>query len=67
MYAVEFKTKIEHGAIKVPQQYIDKLGSQVKVIILASQSEEKRMASNFSALRINTGGYKFNREFANER
>jgi hypothetical protein len=67
MYAIEFNTEIDRGSIKIPAQYVGKLGSRVKVIILAEQTEEKKLASNFSALRINTKGYKFDRNFANER
>lgn len=67
MYAVEFSTKIERGSIKIPEQYVGKLGSRVKVIILTNQMEERNLAPNFSALRINTKGFKFDRELANER
>jgi hypothetical protein len=67
MYAVEFNTKIDQGSIKIPEQYVGKLGGKIKVIILAEQSEEKKISASFSALRINTKGYKFGRDFANER
>ncbi len=67
MFAIEFNTKIDHGSIKIPEQYITKLGSQVKVIILANQPEDQTQSLNFTALAINTKGYKFNRELANER
>jgi hypothetical protein len=65
MYAVEFSTNIERGSIKIPKQYIDKLGNKVKVIILAEHPEEKTF--NFSALGISTKEFKFSREIANER
>jgi hypothetical protein len=67
MYAVEFNTSIEQGSIKIPEQYIDKLGNKVKVIILAEHQEEDKKAFSFSALDICTKGFKFSREMANER
>jgi hypothetical protein len=67
MYAVEFNTSIEQGSIKIPEQYIDKLGNKVKVIILAEHQEEGKKVFNFSALGISTRGFKFSREMANER
>ena len=54
--------------IRVPEDYI---GKQVEVI--AFMLEEKNNTNNvkknasFNALKLNTLGYKFNREEANER
>ena len=39
MYAIEFKTKIKDGIIKVPNEYIDKLKENVKVIVLKDDKE----------------------------
>ena len=41
MYAFEFKSKIINGVIKVPAEYRDKLGEQVRVILLAEEKEIK--------------------------
>lgn len=67
MYAIEFNTKIDRGLIKIPEQYLGKLGNQVKVIILTNQQEERKSTSKFTTLGVNTKGYKFDRETANER
>ena len=40
MYAIEFKTKIKNGIIKIPNEYIDKLKENVKVIVLKNEKSE---------------------------
>jgi hypothetical protein len=67
MYTVEFDAKISNGTIKIPNKYISRLGDKVKVIILAGESDEKKEVSGFNSIRINTKGFKFDREDANER
>lgn len=67
MYAFEFNAKISNGTIKIPDKYIHRLNSKVKVIILTGELDEKRVASGFNSIRINTKGFKFDREAANER
>ena len=54
--------------IRVPEDYI---GKQVEVIAFtleenSNKAQVKKQAS-FTALKLNTIGYKFNREEANER
>lgn len=54
--------------IRVPEDYI---GKQVEVIVFTLEENSnvaqiKKQAS-FTALKLNTIGYKFNREEANER
>lgn len=54
--------------IRVPEEYI---GKQVEVIVFTLEentnvAQVKKQAS-FTALKLNTIGYKFNREEANER
>ena len=44
MYAVEFKTKIENGTINIPKEYTDRIGSQVRVILLA---DDQTAGTNF--------------------
>ena len=66
MYAVEFDAKINEGAIKIPNKYVNRLGEKVKVIILSGE-EEKNSVFSFDSVRINTKGFKFDREVANER
>ncbi len=40
MYAIEFKTKIKNGIIKIPNEYIDMLKENVKVIVLKDEKVE---------------------------
>ncbi len=54
--------------IRVPEDYI---GKQVEVIAFAleenSNVAQVKKQSSFNAVKLNTIGYKFNREEANER
>lgn len=69
MYAVEFQSTIkDDGSIIVPSEYAAKVGKNVKVILLAKEIENTDVAlPAFSSVRVNTRGFKFDREFANER
>lgn len=67
MFAVEFDAKIDSGTIKIPDKYINRLGSKVKVIILTGETNEEKTVSGFDSVRINTKGFKFDREAVNER
>jgi len=40
MEAIEFRTKIKNGTIKIPKKYKQKIGNTVKVIIIAEQKEK---------------------------
>ena len=70
MYAVEFRSTVrEDGSIIVPKEYKDKIGKNVKVILLSGEQNEADVADfpNFSAISVKTKGFKFDREYANER
>ena len=71
MYAVEFKSTIrEDGSIIVPGEYKDEIGRDVKVILLFGEKDENNDDNAFpcfSAISIKTKGFKFDREYANER
>ncbi|QTA83223.1 Uncharacterized protein dnl_56190 [Desulfonema limicola] len=41
MYAIEFKTKIQNGIIKIPKKYRINLKENVKVIVLAEEKKKK--------------------------
>ena len=66
MKAYEFNSTIDNGIIRIPEQYLDKIRSNVKVIVLSQEIPEKA-GSEFSALCIHTKGFKFDRDSANER
>ena len=67
MNTVEFHSQIdENGIITVPNEYNGNFGKIVKVILLVDDRAQERLPS-FSSIRVNTKGFKFDREFANER
>ena len=37
MEAIEFKTKIKNGTIRIPKKYKQRIGTNVKVIIISEQ------------------------------
>ncbi|MDL1989205.1 MAG: hypothetical protein LWX08_16545, partial [Deltaproteobacteria bacterium] len=37
MEAIEFKTKIKNGTIQIPKKYKQRIGNNVKVIIISEQ------------------------------
>jgi hypothetical protein len=71
MQAYEFNTVIHEGIIRIPEQYQDKLLSPlpVKVILLSNATASRAGTSNkkFSAMKLQTKGFTFNRDEANER
>lgn len=68
MYALEFYSTIHDGnIIKIPQEYTDKLeklGQHIKVIILSDEHSHPLPA--FNAVSLQTKGFVFDREYANE-
>ena len=67
MQAYEFDSTIDNGVIHIPERYRDKMPSNVKVIVLAREEQPKARDKKFSAIRLQTKGFQFNREEANER
>ena len=70
MNAIEFQTTIrEDGSIIVPHEYTDNIGASVRVILLSNEmlKTNNTSKSKFSAVSIKTNGFKFDREYANER
>jgi len=75
--AIQFDTIVVRGIIRIPEQYIQELPSTVKVTVAplneptikigAKSGAGMLSADDFSALKINTNNWKFNREEANER
>jgi len=74
---IQFETVIERGVIKIPDQYIEKIPSAVMVTLvplkrirIKAGAKSKACclsADDFTALKIDTRGWKFSREEANER
>ena len=69
MYAVEFQSTIrDDGSIVVPREYAARVGRSVKVILLAGENKNNdNDLPAFSSVRVKTKGFKFDREYANER
>ena len=67
MQAYEFNSTVENGVIQVPKQYADQFSSPVKVIILTNDAPSAVQKKKFSAIKLKTKGFKFDREFANAR
>ena len=67
MQAYEFNSVIgNEGVIRIPKQYLGEISSSVKIILLANETPPHNTNKNFSAIKLKTKGFKFNRETANE-
>ncbi|MDR2358504.1 MAG: hypothetical protein LBD87_01720 [Prevotellaceae bacterium] len=70
MQAYEFNTVIHEGIIRIPEQYRGKHLSSVRVILLPDPPTETDASTSnkkFTAMKLKTKGFTFNREEANER
>jgi uncharacterized protein YpiB (UPF0302 family) len=65
MQAYEFSTAVEdNGIIHIPEEYLKDISSTVKVIIFTNDEEHHPKKKTFTAMKIHTKGFKFNREEA---
>jgi len=67
MQHYEFNATIEKGMIFVPENILSELSSQVEVIIYAKNNTANSTKQKFSALKLQTQEFKFNRDEANVR
>ncbi len=76
MQALEFIATVEDGVIKLPKKYVGKFRDPVRIILLtdeaatieASSSKKKpKRKREFKAVVLDTRGFIFNRDEANER
>ena len=70
MMAYEFQAAVNDGIIRIPSEYKNKISKMVKVILLSEESTKKlnnEKKSIFTAMKLDTRGFVFNREEANER
>ena len=68
MKAIEFKARANEGIIEIPEEFKNKLNQEVRVIILLEEKVKKYSDKHhFTATKIRTKDFKFNREEANER
>ena len=69
MQAYEFNTVVRNGIIHIPKQFSDKQLSSVRVILLADSTNKisEPRKNKFTAMRLKTKGFTFNREEVHER
>jgi hypothetical protein len=77
MNAIAFQSVVENNTIQVPRQYQIDNSSPVlvtitlmddnKPLIIPRRKQGKVTEADFTALKIDTKNFKFNREEANER
>jgi hypothetical protein len=67
MQAYEFNSVVEDGIIHIPDEYKNIISSPVKVIILAENEFKPNGKKRFSAIKLKTKDFKFDRDVANER
>jgi len=69
MQAYEFKAVVRDGLIHIPEQLYDENLSNVRVILLADTAKEisEPYKNKFTAMRLKTKGFTFNRDEIHER
>jgi hypothetical protein len=69
MQAFEFQADESDGVIRIPDEILTKIkNASMKVILLLQPEQETgREEMKFDAMRVNTGGFVFNREECYER
>jgi hypothetical protein len=69
MQAYEFNAVIREGLIHIPEQLADKKLSNVRVILLTDvvKKVSEPRDNRFTAMRLKTKGFTFNREEIHER
>lgn len=68
MQAIEFIAKAKDGVIQIPQEYLDNIHGELRVIVLIQASTAlKRKNKKITSLNLKTKGMKFDRDEANAR
>jgi len=71
MQAIEFITQAKNGTITIPTEYLDRLGTELKVIILfENKGNEPKIAHKkrtLTSLNIDTKDLPLTRDETNER
>jgi hypothetical protein len=69
MQTIEFSSIVNNGVIPIPEQYKDKIGNSVKVIVFPDDTKQARgkKKKGFHCIGIDMTGFQFDREAANER
>jgi len=68
MEAYEFQAAVNDGVINIPAEYRNKLYGKIKVILLSENPDNKRVKkAPIPYFGVETKGYVFDRDEANER
>ena len=72
MKAIEFSGNIKDGVVKIPKKFLPNLADEsVRIIILVKDQEPSRkkpsLKKRFKSVSLDTRGFKFDRNEANER
>ena len=77
MSVIQFETAVEGNLIRIPEEYVDTMHSGTKVTVRCNNNQERirncraqagaLLPDDFTAFKIDTRGFKFDREEANER
>jgi hypothetical protein len=76
MSVIQFETTVEDNVIRIPEEYIGQIPAMVTVTLIDAEKprfmpktkrEKPSSLEEFSNLKLDTRGWKFNREEANER
>ena len=77
MSVIQFETTVVDNLIRIPEEYLNAIHSGTKVTVRSNNNQKRirncraeagaLLPDDFSALRIDTRGFKFDREEANER
>ena len=65
MQKIEFNATVENGTIIIPESYKSKIPNRVKVM-LVEETFTSQKKINFDELTLETRGFKYNREEAND-
>ena len=67
MQAYEFSSEVaERGTIQIPERYLRNITSPVRIILLTNEKTPVDEKKHFSAIKLKTKGFKFDRDAANE-
>lgn len=69
MAVYEFQTAVNDGIINIPAEYRDKILGKIKVILVSEENDNEKTLKKlmFPYFAVDTTGYIFDREEANER
>ena len=76
MSVIQFESVVEGNVIRIPEEYVNAIHSGTKVTVRSNNPKRLQncraeagalLPDDFTALKIDTRGFKFDREEANER